>query len=123
MRDFREVLEAYGVDYEMTMDRFMGNEALYMRLLDMLFQDSNLQKLGDALQAHDAAAAFEAAHTLKGVVGNMGLTPLYQAVCEIVEPLRKREQREDYPAMYQAVQAEFEKAKLLRDQLKGGAQT
>ena len=33
-------------------------------------------------------SAFEAAHTLKGVTGNMGLTPLYDAVCTIVEPLR-----------------------------------
>ena len=28
------------------------------------------------------------AHTLKGVAGNMGLTPLFDKVCAIVEPLR-----------------------------------
>lgn len=75
------------------------------------------------MKARDYTAAFEAAHTLKGVVGNMGLTPLYQAVCEIVEPLRKREQREDYGSFYQAIETEFQKAEHLRDRLKGGAQT
>ena len=123
MGNFRELLEAYGVEYQTTMDRFLGSEAFYMRLLDMMFQDDNLQKLGDSLKAQDYTAAFEAAHTLKGVVGNMGLTPLYRAVCEIVEPLRKRERREDYDTMYRAVAAEFEKADSLRNQLKGGAQT
>ena len=68
----------------------------------MLFQDENMQKLGAALANRDYTAAFEAAHTLKGVVGNMGLTPLYEAVCVIVEPLRSRECRDDYAALYQS---------------------
>ena len=29
----------------------------------------------------DLDGAFEAAHTLKGVAGNLGLTPLYRSVC------------------------------------------
>ena len=80
MPTFRDVFEAYGADYDTTMARFMGNEAMYLQLLDMLFQDENMQKLGAALANRDYTAAFEAAHTLKGVVGNMGLTPLYEAV-------------------------------------------
>ena len=46
MPTFRDVFEAYGVDYDTTMARFMGNEAMYLQLLDMLFQDENMQKLG-----------------------------------------------------------------------------
>ncbi|MFQ8599448.1 MAG: Hpt domain-containing protein [Oscillospiraceae bacterium] len=93
MQGFKVLFEAYGADYQTTMNRFMGNETLYLKLLDMLFRDTNLQRLGAALDANDLSDAFAAAHTLKGVVGNMGLTPLYSAVCAIVEPLRKREQR------------------------------
>lgn len=45
MRGFRDTLEAYGVDYQTTMDRFLGNETLYRSLLDRLFEDDSLQKL------------------------------------------------------------------------------
>lgn len=122
MQGFKVLFEAYGADYQTTMNRFMGNETLYLKLLDMLFRDTNLQRLGTALDANDLSDAFAAAHTLKGVVGNMGLTPLYNAVCAIVEPLRKREQREDYPALYRAVQAEFQKADAFRMRLRGGGE-
>ena len=80
MGGFREMFEAYGADYHSTMARFMGNEAMYIKFLDMLFKDDNLEKLGEALEKQDYEEAFSAAHTLKGVVGNMGLTPLFHAV-------------------------------------------
>ena len=120
MGDFQKEFEAYGADFQVTMERFVGNETIYLKLLDMLFADTNLQQLGDALRAGDMESAFQAAHTLKGVVGNMGLTPLYNAVCVMVEPLRAKEEREDYPVLYQAVLEEFEKADAFRMRLKGG---
>ena len=73
MGGLKECLEAYGADYTATMERFMGNEALYRKIFDMFFQDENLRRLGAALKEEDDTAAFEAAHTLKGVTGNMGL--------------------------------------------------
>lgn len=121
MQSFRDKFEAYGGDYSDTMARFMGNEAMYRKFLGMLFQDQNLQKLGDALEGGDMQAAFEAAHTLKGVVGNMGLTPLYEAVCAIVEPLRAKAGG-DYASLYQAVRAEYARAKALKNDLAGGEQ-
>ena len=120
MPTFRDVFEAYGADYDTTMARFMGNEAMNLQILDMLFQDENMQKLGAALANRDYTAAFKAAHTLKGVVGNMGLTPLYEAVCVIVEPLRSRECRDDYAALYQRVESEFQRAEALRKKLREG---
>lgn len=122
MSTFKETLEAYGADYAATMGRFPGKESMYLRFLDMLFQDESLGQLGAALEDGDIAGAFAAAHTLKGVAGNMGLTPLYQAVCAILEPLRAGEQRGDYPALYQAIEAEFQRADLLRGQLKEGGE-
>lgn len=120
MREFREIFNAYGADYRATMVRFMGNEKMYLKFLDMLFQDNNLRKLGDALKSGDTNSAFDAAHTLKGVVGNMGLTPLYEAVCVIVEPLRAKEQRDDYEMLYRNICDEFQKADKLRVELTGG---
>ncbi|MGI5857633.1 MAG: Hpt domain-containing protein [Candidatus Merdivicinus sp.] len=123
MSEFQETFSAYGGDYMATMSRFMGNEAMYLRLLDMLFEDKSLQQLGEALEAQDLKRAFEAAHTLKGVAGNMGLKPLYEAVCIIVEPLRAGQQREDYPVLYEAIQAEFQRVEGLREQLNGGGES
>ena len=122
MADFKSAFESYGGDYAATMGRFLGNEAMYLRFLDMLFQDESLRQLGAALETGDLKSAFEAAHTLKGAVGNMGLTPLYQAVCAIVVPLRTGERREDYPALYEAIQTELQRVDLLRGQLKGGGE-
>ncbi|MBU5625989.1 Hpt domain-containing protein [Oscillibacter sp. MSJ-2] len=99
------------------MSRFLGNEEMYLRFLHMLFQDDNLQKLGQALERGDLTAAFEAAHTLKGVTGNLGLTPLYEAVCVIVEPLRDRKEQ-DYAQMYQRIREEFRRADAFLEQLK-----
>ena len=95
----------------------MGNRKMYMKFLGMLFQDENLSKLGNALEQGDMTSAFEAAHTLKGVTGNMGLTPLYDAVCTIVEPLRTGEDREDYTKMYEDVCRQFKRAEKLRADL------
>ena len=120
MGEFREIFEVYGADYNSTMARFMGKEAMYLKFLDMLFKDDNLEKLGTALEQQDYEAAFAAAHTLKGVVGNMGLTPLFNAVCAIVESLRKREVPEDYNVLYQIIQTGFLQADEFRKKLKEG---
>lgn len=116
-RQFKEIFEAYGADYQATMNRFMGNETMYLKFLDMLFQDDNLQKLGSAINDNNMNSAFEAAHTLKGVVANMGLTPLYSAVCAIVEPLRAEKQCNNYKELYQTICVEFQRADDFRKQL------
>ena len=123
MGEFREIFEVYGADYNSTMARFMGKEAMYLKFLDMLFKDDNLEKLGTALEQQDYEAAFAAAHTLKGVVGNMGLTPLFNAVCASVESLRKREVPEDYNVLYQIIQTGFLQADEFRKKLKEGRQS
>jgi hypothetical protein len=53
-----------------------------------LLNDGAFGKLGLALEENRNGDAFEYAHNLKGIIGNMGLTPLFETVCEIVEPLR-----------------------------------
>lgn len=121
MPGFPECFAAYGADHRDTMARFLGSESLYLRYLDMLPQDDNLRKLGAALADGDLERAFLAAHTLKGVAGNLGLLPLFRAVCAIVEPLRAREER-DYGALYQAIQEEFRRADAFRECLRRSGQ-
>ena len=109
MDNFKEIFAAYGVDYDATLRRFAGNTTLYLRVLGMLPNDKSLEKLGAAIGSGDLDSAFEAAHTLKGVAGNLGLTSLFEVVHAIVEPLRVREERSDYMQLYTAVQAEYQK--------------
>lgn len=106
----QDVLKSYGVDYELTMDRFMGNEALYVKILCKLGSDANASVLNRAIINGDLSEAFNAAHALKGVASNLGLAPLCTAVSEILEPLRRQENRDDYPELNQAVQEQFVKA-------------
>lgn len=116
MQSFQEIFEAYGGNYEETIGRFLGNEKMYLKFLKMLFADENLAKMGEALEKGDLKAAFEAGHTIKGVSGNLGLKPLYDAVCDIVEPLRGQEEA-DYKGFYQKIQEEYQRAAELRDAL------
>ncbi|WP_418667229.1 Hpt domain-containing protein [Allofournierella sp.] len=120
MADLKEAFQKYGADYETTMPRFMGSEQMYLKILAMLPRDENLHKLDRALQAGDYHAAFDAAHTLKGMAGNLGLTPLYEAVCAIIEPLRTGSPGEDCAALFQTVKEEFERAAGLVELLKEG---
>ena len=66
----------------------MNNETFYLRLVNMALDDAAFGKLSDAVGNDDRKAAFEAAHALKGVLGNLSLTPMYEKVSEMTELLR-----------------------------------
>lgn len=117
MQGFKEILESYGSDYEETMGRFLGDENFYLKILGMLMKDGSMGKLRDALDSKDMAEAFDAAHTLKGIAGNLGLTPFYIAVGTMVEALRSRDPKGNYTALYQRVEAEYKKVELLHNTL------
>ena len=73
----KQLTEA-GVDLDKTMERFMNNEALYLKFLKRFPEDPNYEE------------AFRDAHTLKGVAGNLGLDPFYTVVSALTEELRSR---------------------------------
>lgn len=85
-------LEAYGANTAEGMARCMNNESFYLRMVSMVLEDSNFEALRSAMEARDAHAAFEAAHALKGAVGNVSLTPIFGPVCELTEALRGSEE-------------------------------
>lgn len=88
MSELLNRLSAYGVDIPSVLDRFVGDEELYDKCLFMFFEDKAFSELSAALNAKNYQLAFESAHTLKGVSANLGLTPLYDAICKVVEALR-----------------------------------
>lgn len=83
-----EHLKQKGCDIDGAMHRLLDDEELLLECIGQVLCDPAYEQLGKALEQGDAAAAFDAAHLLKGIAGNTGLTPLYQAVVRLVEPLR-----------------------------------
>ena len=84
-------LKAYGANTDDGLKRCMYNEAFYLRVVDMALADKNFDALEAAVKSEDAHAAFEAAHALKGSIGNVALTPLYEPICELTEFLRGKD--------------------------------
>ena len=91
MSAFLDKFAAYGADVEGVMDRFMDDEDLLMTCLDQFVADDEVEQLKEEMDKGDYEQAFEVAHALKGVSGNLGLTPLFQATCVLVEALRHKE--------------------------------
>lgn len=85
-------LKNYGADTDAALSRLMGNEGFYLALIPKVFEDSNFEALSSGIEEGDLEKAFEAAHSLKGVLGNLELTPILKPVIEITEHLRHREQ-------------------------------
>ena len=77
-----------GIDVDSGVERFMGNEALYEKFLHRFADDKSYPELVAALSENNCSAAFTAAHTLKGVSGNLSLFKLQKLVAEQVEFLR-----------------------------------
>ena len=85
-----DTLRAYGANTEEGLARCMNNAPFYLRMVAMALADKNFDALTAAMNAGDASAAFEAAHALKGSIGNVALTPIYKPLCELTDLLRGR---------------------------------
>lgn len=85
----KERLAAAGIDVKDALQRFMENESMLERFLDKFTDDKNFSKLKEALDSGNAEAALEASHTLKGVSGNLSMTPLFDLLTEQVKRLRE----------------------------------
>ena len=98
----REFYTLVGRSYDDMSERF-PSDALILRFLTMLPQDGSMELLVRSMDAVDAKTAFRAAHTLKGVALNLGLT-------EMTEALRGSDTLPaSAPALFEAVQREYDK--------------
>lgn len=104
-----DILKEYGMDVDSTIARFGGNEPLMVRFLVGFPNDKTMQSLHDAVAANDREAMKIAAHSLKGLTGNLGLTPLFEACTKLMDTLRQPTES-DVTALYGAVCAEYDRA-------------
>ena len=80
-------LQAGGIEVDSALERMMGSEALLERFLTKFLADPNYDRLCRAV-ARDEAAALTAAHTLKGVCGNLSMTALFETLTAQVAEFR-----------------------------------
>lgn len=117
MSKILEKLEEYGVDVKIVMERFVDDADLYEDCLYQFVDDQCFAQLESALKAEDYTAAFENAHTLKGVSGNLGLTPMFNQVTALVESLRGKNYA-NLEAEYKSITSELKSVKEILAQCK-----
>ncbi len=100
-------LRVLGANVEEGLERCMGMEDFYMEMIELGLSDERFEELGPTLEAGNLDEAFEQVHALKGVIGNLALTPLYETICEITEHLRAKEQI-DYKPLYDKLMSQRE---------------
>lgn len=86
-----EALFQYGCDTETALARFLNNEELYIRFLNKFLEDPSFDGIAPAIDSGNNEEYFESVHTLKGVSGNMGITPVFKLACEMVDKYRAGE--------------------------------
>lgn len=84
----RYKLSKAGVSANEGIKRFSGNTEKYEELLCQFPEDTHYKAMCSAIENGNAEAAFNAAHALKGMAGNLSMNRLYEDICPLVEVLR-----------------------------------
>ena len=93
-------LRAIGANVDEGMARCMNMEAFYLRMVGMVLTEKHFDDLESAVNSKDPQGAFTALHNLKATTGNVGLTNVYEPVCEMTEALRGQTAWVDISAPY-----------------------
>ena len=82
-------LESKG-NYNDALARMM-NDALIVRMISKFMNDNAVLKMVSLYESKDYRTLFSNAHTLKGVAGNLSLTPLFEIASTITEATRNED--------------------------------
>lgn len=92
-----EELRTLDVDVDGGLKRINGNEKLYTKLLGSFTKSINTYKVEADFDGNDYNETIERAHAIKGVSGNLSITPVYEAYTKIVDLLRAGKPEEARP--------------------------
>lgn len=87
----RQLLEDSGINVDDAMQRFMNNEKLWVRFLKKFEADKSYSELVAAMEEKNVEKAFESAHTLKGIAGNLALAKFLGLITEQTDYLRGKD--------------------------------
>lgn len=110
--EVKEQLEKVRIDVEGTLDRMMGNEALFMRILNKFLEDRSFSRLKEFQAAGDYVQAFAHAHTLKGLSANLGMKGVCEEAAELVETLRPLKDNQTNAATEELIRDKVEKLEI-----------
>ncbi len=104
----RECYTALDADFDGTLKRLFS-EKLIRKFAFKFLDDPSFENLDKALQEKNYEEAFRAAHTLKGVAANVGLTKLQEVSSKMTEMLRGGKAPAD-EAYIENVRAEYKRS-------------
>lgn len=94
-----EELKTLDVDVDGGLKRINGNETLYIKLLGSFTKSVVTYKVDADFDGNDYNDIIEKAHAIKGVSGNLSITPVYEAYTKIVDLLRAGKPEEARPIL------------------------
>ena len=83
-----EKLDKFGANSKEGLERCLNREDFYFKLIDKAVSDNSYINLKAEIENKNYSEAFKIAHSLKGVLGNLSLTPLYDIAYKLTEHLR-----------------------------------
>ena len=89
MNSIYDVLIDFNIDEIEIKNRFLFDDKFYKQMLvSFIKNDHNYQNLVESIKNNNYSEAFERAHALKGIVGNLGLVTYFNAVSSLVDALK-----------------------------------
>lgn len=81
-------LEDGGINVNAALDRFMGNEAMFVRYLQKFTNEQSYLLLKNSISSDDRETARREAHTLKGICGTLGCEKMQKLVITLEQHIR-----------------------------------
>ena len=108
----REILQSAGIDYDQGVARLLGDDELYAMILSTFPDDRTFAEAEAAYAARDYPKLFRAAHSLKGVCGNLDITALFTAASELTELVRDNPAPDEarVAALFTGMRAAYDRA-------------
>jgi len=97
-----------GINYDEGVARFVGNAEMYEHFLNEFLSDPTFALLDTAMGEKNISSAFQAAHTLKGVTGNLSMDRLYQKLAALTDALRGAGDLPQAESLFPAVKTEYQ---------------
>lgn len=104
----REKLTEAGINVDVVLNRFRGNEKMLTYFLVTFYEDPNFGQFKTAMEEKRYKDAFKTLHTLKGLCGNLALDSLFEIIDKEVEFLRQ-EQYSEAEELLPEVIAEYDR--------------
>ena len=89
--DLKQRLIKLGLDVDSAVRRFMDDENMFLKYLLRFEKERSYSDMIEALKNKEMEKAFKAAHSFKGVCGNLSMEELYKLACRQVEILRENQ--------------------------------